>query len=65
MTDFLIRNEGTVVLFIPVSDAAREFALSDELGLEDWQRFGEHFAIDHRPAVELVNQLFYEGWDIA
>ena len=66
MTDFIITDHGTTVLFTPISEAAKEFTTSDELGLADWQFIGnDSFAIDHRPAAELVNQLFLEGWQIS
>jgi len=63
MTDFTINNQGTVVLFTPVSMAAIE--KSDELELADWQYIGKYataFAIDHRPAQHLVDQLQEEGF---
>jgi hypothetical protein len=62
MCDFLLRDCGSVVHFTPVTDTAR--AKVAELGLEPWQRLGESFAIDHRPARFLIEQLLDEGFDL-
>jgi hypothetical protein len=63
--DFQVVNHGSIWQFVCVSEAAQKFA-EDELGLEDWQWMGTRsFGIDHRPAVDLVEQLRGEGWVFA
>jgi hypothetical protein len=64
MSDFRLENYTSMVLFVPLSDAAR--AKTAELGLEPWQMLGSDgmFAIDHRPARFLIEQLLDEGFDL-
>lgn len=57
--DFLIRDEGTVVMFTPVSEAAKNF-LRDNVQSEPWQWMGESLCVDHRPARELLHVLVNE-----
>lgn len=60
--DFVVRNHGTIWTFTLASEAAAVFA-RESLGLEDWQWVGSNaFAIDWRPARDLVAQLQAEGW---
>lgn len=58
-TDFLIRNEGTVVMFTPISDAAKTF-LREQVQSESWQWMGESLCVDHRPAYDLLHVLMHD-----
>jgi hypothetical protein len=62
--DFRVTNEGTVWTFTAESDAALDVACND-LELAPWQWLGQRtFAVDQRPAAELVNQLREVGWQV-
>lgn len=63
MTDFIVQNHGSIWLFQPVSEQAKELAQND-MGLEDWQWLGKSFSVDHRPAHALVQQLQDEGYEV-
>jgi len=60
--DFLVTDYGTIVYFTPQTEAAREFA--SELGLEPWQRLGGSFAVDHRPARDVLDLIENHGLTI-
>jgi len=60
MSDFRVTDYGTVVYFTPQTEGAK--ALSDTVGLEPWQRLGNSFALDHRPAQLFIDQLQTEGY---
>jgi hypothetical protein len=60
--DFVVRDEGTVWVFTPQSDRARK--LVSDIGLEEWQRAGQGFALDHRPARELVTRHQAAGFTV-
>ncbi len=45
--DVLIRNEGTVFLFCPLTDRAKDW-LEDNVESEPWQWFGNAFVVEHR-----------------
>ena len=63
MIDFEIQNHGTVWVFTPKSQLAKE--LTDKvLPLEPWQYIGTSFAVDHRPAALLCEQLRAEGYTL-
>ena len=59
--DFLVRPQGTIWTFEPVSERAKEFTGTD-LDVADWQWIGSAFAVDHRPANNLVAALEDEGF---
>ena len=60
--DFRIANHGTVWIFTAISGEAKTF-VSDQLALEAWQNVGpDGFAVDHRPAHTLAEQLVDEGF---
>lgn len=54
--DFRIRNEGTVVMFTPMTEAARQF-LRDKVQSESWQWMGDSLCVDHRVAWDLLHVL--------
>lgn len=63
--DFKVRDEGTVWIFYPLTERAKNFTDTD-LGLESWQRWpGPSFVVDHRPASDLVGALEDEGFVLA
>lgn len=59
--DFRIRDEGSVIVFTPLTSAAREF-VKDEVQLESWQWRGDSFVADHRPGHLLLDALCDEGF---
>lgn len=59
-TDFKVRVEGSIWLFEPLTEAAKEF--TSNLGLEGWRWMGNSFGIDARPANNLVTALEEEGF---
>lgn len=59
--DFLVRPHGTIWTFEPVSERAKEFT-GTGLDVADWQWLGPAFAVDHRPANDLVTALENEGF---
>jgi hypothetical protein len=58
--DFRVTNHGTIWTFVPLTPRAAE--IIEEFGLEDWQRLPDGFAVDHRPARALAEQLEGEGF---
>jgi len=61
--DFLVRPHGTIWLFEPVTERAREYTLT-YLDIQDWQWVGPSFTVDHRIANDLVIALEEEGWRV-
>jgi hypothetical protein len=63
--DFRVTDRGTVWEFTAVSEPAKNLTRGD-LGLEPWQWIRDGcFAIDHRPAARLVEQLREDGYRLA
>lgn len=60
--DFVVSNHGSIFLFTPLTDAAREH-LTDNVG-DDAQWFGPALAVEHRYAAPLAEQLRDFGWDV-
>jgi len=63
--DFIIRagQWATVWSFEPCTERAKEF-VREYLEIDDWQWLGKSFAVDHRPARDLAEQLGAEGFII-
>lgn len=59
--DFLVRPNGTIWMFEPVSEPAKEFTLTI-LDVQDWQWIGPAFGVDHRIANDLASALEEEGF---
>lgn len=59
--DFLVRPQGTIWTFEPLTERAKNFTGTD-LDVADWQWLGPRFAVDHRPANDLVTALEDEGF---
>lgn len=57
--DWHIRDEGSIVLFEPLSDTAHEW-LEDTINTEPWQYFGNALAVDHRMAQDLYDLIVEE-----
>jgi hypothetical protein len=64
LNDIVYRDEGTVILFTFLSEAARSFS-EDHLGWASWQQLSPYvFAADRRPAIELIEMLREEGFQV-
>ena len=64
MNDITYRDEGTVILFTFLSEAAQSFS-DDHINWESWQQLGPHsFAADRRPGIELIEVLRAEGFKV-
>lgn len=60
-TDFIVFNHGSVLIFTAATQAALD--VLPALGLDGWQQLDARtFAIDHRPAQTLVEQLRDSGY---
>jgi hypothetical protein len=57
--DFIVRDEGTVWLFTPLTPAPLQF-LSEHIQ-EDAQYFGDSLAVDHRYVEGLLHGLQEHG----
>lgn len=62
-TDFRMEDRGTVFMFTPLSEAAKDF-VRDELEVEGWQWLGDSFGVDHRTANSLYELLSETGFSI-
>lgn len=63
LSDISVVSHGSVWLFTPHSPAAVDL-FSGELDFAVWQMIGDAYAVDHRPASHLVEQLREEGFTI-
>ena len=59
MTDFTIQNEGSILLFRPLTDAAREWL--KENVQEDAQWFGDALVVECRYAGDLAVGMLAAG----
>lgn len=64
--DFLVRDEGTILILYPENDAARawieEFLYTPDGGKPGW--WGGGVVLDQRPGNEIVRALVAEGYDV-
>jgi hypothetical protein len=58
--DVTVKDEGTVVLFTPVSDDARAW-FTENVVSEPWQWRGPSLATEHRPACDLLDGIRRRG----
>jgi hypothetical protein len=58
-TNFLITDEGTVVLITPVSNEARQW-VDENLSIEPWQWLGDGFGVEHRYASDILEAISEE-----
>ena len=59
--DFLVRPQGTIWTFEPLTERAKNFTGTD-LDVQSWQWIGPAFGVDHRLANDLVMALEGEGF---
>lgn len=62
MADVLVRNEGTVFLFRPVTDVGTEWI--DENVAEDAQWFGGSLVVEHRYADDIAEGMRGDGLEL-
>jgi len=62
--DMNIDDQGTVYLFTPISQLAKEW-IERHLRLEGWQCLGSSFAVEHRFAGPLAAGMLADGLRIA
>jgi hypothetical protein len=60
--DFVLENEGSIILFHPLNTKAKEWLL--ETAPEDAQFYGDTLACEHRYAADLVSVIQNEGMTI-
>jgi hypothetical protein len=61
VADFHFHDEGTIILLIPIADAAKDWTI-EKLDPEPWQMFGGGIAIDHRMFGPIYEALTGEGF---
>jgi hypothetical protein len=59
--DVLVRNEGTVFVFCPLTERATLW-FNANVGSEPWQWFGNALVVEHRYAWGLAEGLTSEGF---
>ena len=62
--DFDVRNEGSIVQFMPWSKAAEEW-IEANVQYEPWQRLGRSLNVDHRYAEALLQGIVNDGLTVA
>lgn len=62
--DVAISDEGTIVLFKPLTEAAREW-ISDHVQSESWQWLAGRLAVEHRYASVLIEAMRGDGLTVA
>jgi len=63
MIDIRIHDDGTVVGFTPLTDAARDW-IDENVESESWQWLGETLFVDHRMARPLAHGMAADGLEI-
>lgn len=62
MPDFIVRDEGTVVIFQPQNERAKNFTGTD-LDIQPWQRWAnDAFVVQHSIVDALISSLQDEGF---
>lgn len=62
MSDFIVRNEGSVVVFQPRNTRAKNFTDTD-LNIQPWQRWANNaFVVQHSIVDALISSLQDEGF---
>jgi hypothetical protein len=62
MTDFTVRNEGSIFLVIPHTDSANTWI---DLHIpEDAQRFGRGVVVEHRFIADIVVGIQADGLEV-
>ena len=62
-TDFIVETHGSIWLFEPVTEIAKNFTGTD-LDVQSWQWLGPKFGVDARLANDLVSALEDEGFTL-
>lgn len=62
--DVEVRDEGSIVLLTPISDAGRGW-VDENLELESWQWYAGGVAIDHRYADDIIEGMVGDGLLVA
>ncbi len=62
--DVEVSNEGSVVLFTPLTEDARAW-IDENVQSESWQWLGASLAVDHRFAMDLLNGMAGAGLVLA
>jgi hypothetical protein len=60
-TDFKVSVQGSIWLFEPVTETAKNFTGTD-LDVQGWQWMGKAFGVDARIGNDLVSSLEDEGF---
>lgn len=63
MTDFYIKDCGSLVLFTPANERAREWT-DENMSVESWQWQGSAFAVERRYAGNLIEGIEDSGFVI-
>lgn len=63
VVDVFARNEGSVVLIQPLTQAAKDW-LQDNVESEPWQWLGSNLVVDHRFADGLLRGMTGDGLDV-
>lgn len=58
--DVIVSNEGTVVLFRPMTKRARAW-VDGNVQAEPWQWFGDALVVEHRYAADLAQGMRDDG----
>lgn len=61
MADIKIRDEGSIVLFDPQTDAAREWIKDN---VPEPMYFGKALVVEHRYADDLAQGMISDGLDV-
>jgi len=62
--DVLVRNEGTVFVFCPLTERARAW-IDENVQTEPWQWFGNALVVEHRYAWGLATGMKEAGFVLA
>ena len=62
MHDLIVRNEGSIFLLRPMTDAGREWVA--EHIPEDAMRFGQSIIVEHRYIADIVEGARADGLDV-
>jgi len=63
MVDVSVRDEGSVVIVTPQTDAAKAW-VEENVSLEGWQWFGGGFAVEHPRLDNLLAGMEEDGLEI-
>jgi hypothetical protein len=63
MADVVVRNEGTVVMFTPLTREAKIF-IKLKVDAEPYQFMGESLVVEHRFAESLIVGMQDDGLDV-